>query len=344
MKYLLVSLLALLPLLTNYVLAGEISGFLSDAGQKPVPGATIVLCDTDTGIPVSKAEYKPFTQDSPFNIEGIVTTNTDALGGFIFTDVPKGHYRLIAQSWNGTSLVQNIFKKHSKEIILRGVTGEISVPSQKATNITIRPLGTAVVTIDENFPNNGGFLLISTAAVSTDPILGFVSWRGQFLQNLIGANVMPSGFTKISGLPEGTIHLSVFANDNAGGLGAGCVKAKAGETVMANYIPIVCGWSNGQHTPPKEMEKVYKEVRQIYIKEKKNLLPFFNRILANSGIKVKKPEDSNMTLSIYYPHLQEVVTLPSGQKARFADVLASVKYLELQRQIQIRKAKSKKKI
>ena len=344
MRYLLPALLTSLLLFTSFVHAGEISGIILDPDQKPVSGATVVLCDHDTGIPVSKQTYKPCTEPRMYMApNSLVTVVTDTVGQFIFKDIPKGKYRLITQSWEAKPSVQNIFDRNSKEIILHGVAGEISVPSKEATNIKIVPQGTGVATLDEEFPNDDSLLLVSTKPLSADPILGFVSWRGPFLQNLIGANRMLSGFTKIRGLPNGTIHLSVFANDNNGGIGAGSVEAKSNESVKADYIPIVCSWSNGRHTPPKELEKIFEEVEKIYLQEKKYLVPFFSRLLAKKGITVKMPpEGTRNILSVYYPHLQEVVTLPSGCQVPFADVLASAQYIGLQSRIEKRKKTSNK--
>ncbi len=335
MKFLLTALIASLSLLRPVADAAEISGTVIDSEQKPVAKATVVLCDHETGIPVNRKAYKPFTTKP--DLKGIATTVTDSDGRFAFEDIPDGQYRLIAQSWKDTPAVKDIFEKNGTEIILHGVTDKISVPGKEATNIKIAPLGTAVVTLDEDFPNDGALLVISTKPLSTDPIFRFASWQGPFLQHLIGGNRMLRGITTVHGLPEGTLYFSVFANDNNGGIGAAAIETKAGETVKADYIPIVCGWSNGQHTPSKELEPVFAEVKEVYQRDKILLL---YQLLEKKGITVKIPaEGAPNLLSVYRPHLQEIVTLPSGRKARFADVLASVEYIHWQRRIEQRKAK-----
>lgn len=230
-------LLTVAVLSAGPVLAGEMSGVVSGHDGAPVRDATVVLCDQDTGIPVSKHTFRPFVGDG-IDLKSIAVATTDADGKFRLENVLDGRYRLVAQSWPETPAAQDIFEKNGREIILRGVADGILVSSDKATSIEIRPLGRCVVTLDERFPNSDALLLISTAPLSADPVLGFVSWRGTFLRNLIGANRMPSGFTRISGLPEGRIHLSVFGNDSAGGVGAGSVEARAGKTVEAEYIQL----------------------------------------------------------------------------------------------------------
>ena len=164
--------------------AGEISGVVLGHDGDPVPHATLVLCDQDTGIPVSKHTFRPFVEDN-LDLKSIAVVATDANGKFLVKNVLGGRYRLLAQSWPGTPAVLAVFEKNGKSIILHGVENGILVPSEKATNIEIKPMGRCVVTLDEDFPNSDALLLVSTEPLSADPVLGFVSWRGPFLQNLI---------------------------------------------------------------------------------------------------------------------------------------------------------------
>ncbi len=319
--------------------AGEIGGQVVDSQQKPVAGASIMLCDQATGIPIASETFRPFERST--NISPRLTTAlTDEQGRFRFHDVSNGTYRLVSQSWRETPSVQDLFAVNGKEIYLRGVANTVRVPSPQALSVLIKPLGTASVTLKEHFPNNDGFLVISTKPLSVDPILGFASWQGPFLQHAIGANRMPGGITYIHGLPEDRIHLSVFANDNNGGVGAGAVEAKAGETVVAEYIPIVCGWSNGRHDPPFELQGTFEEIKGIVekLKKKQTLLPFLKRLLAKEGVKVRR--NKKAPLAPYLDHLQVAVTLPSGARVPFKDVLAAAQYIGLQRSVAPRKVKA----
>jgi len=321
--------------------AGEIGGWVLDSQQKPVVGASIMLCDQATGIPIDSETFKPFqkgTNASPH----LATAITDEEGRFRFHQVTNGIYRLIAQSWRKAPSIQDLFAVNGKEIHLRGAAESIRVPSPQALSVLIKPLGTASVTLKENFPNNGGFLVISTKPLSADPILGFASWQGPFLQHAIGANRMPGGLTYIHGLPQDRIHLSVFSNDNNGGIGAGAVEAKAGETVVAEYIPIVCGWSNGRHNPPFELLGTFEEMKGIVekLKKKQTILPFLKRLLAKEGIKVRR--NRKKPLAPYLDHLQVAVTLPSGARVPFGDVLAAAQYIGLQKSLEPRKVQANK--
>ena len=336
MKYLLATLLT--SIITTIVHAGEISGTVLGHDKKTISGATVVLCDQGSGAPISSQSLEPCAGFRMYMTpNGFALSTTDENGNFIFEDIPQGQYRLVAQSWVDKPSVQNIFDTNGKEITLHGIATEISVPSKDAKGIEITPLGTASVAIDEKFPNDGSLLVISTQPSSIDPVLGPVSWQGPFLQNMIGANRMLSGFTKINGLPAGTIHLSVFSIDNTGGCGAGSVEAKSGETVDAEYIPIVCSWSNGRHTPPRELEETFSEIKSIAAKEKNYVIPFLDQLLDQKGIPVEKDEKSRNPMSAYYPHLNQIVSLPSGRDVQFADVLASIQYIQLQTIVERRK-------
>jgi len=336
MKYLPAALLT--ALVTSIVHAGEISGTVLGHDKKPVSGATVALCDQCTGAPISSKTLEPCAGFRMYMTpNGFALAITDEDGSFTFEDVPRGQYRLIAQSWNDKPSVQNIFDTNGKEITLHGIATEIKVPSKNAKDVEIVPMGTASVTIDEKFPNDGGLLVVSTQPSSIDPVLGPVSWQGSFLQNMIGANRMLAGFTKINGLPEGSIHLSVFSIDNTGGCGAGCVEAKSDETVNAEYIPIVCSWSNGRHTPPERLEETFAEIKIIATAEKNHIIPFLDQILNEKGVALEKDAKSRNPMSVYYPHLNQTVSLPSGRDVQFADVLASIQYIQLQTIVERRK-------
>jgi len=336
MKHLLLTLLT--SLAASMLQAGEINGAVLNHNKTPVSGATVVLCDQSSGAPISALTLEPcagFRMYMTPNAFALAITKED--GSFTFQNIPSGQYRLVAQSWRDTPCVQDVFGKNGKEITLHGIATDISVPSEDASGIEIYPMGTAAVTIDEKFPNDGGLLVISTQPVSADPVLGPVCWQGSFLQNLIGANRMLSGYTKIEGLPAGTVYLSVLSIDNTGGCGAGSVEAQPDKTVNAEYIPIVCSWSNGKHTTPKELEETYQEVKTITADKQNRILPFLDHLLAEKGVIVEKNRDPRNPMSTYYPHLNQIVALPSGREVKFADVLAVIKYIQLQQLVENRK-------
>jgi len=318
------------------VTAGEIGGQVVDSLQSPVSGATVLLCDQATGIPIDSDTLKPFQRGTNLPPH-LATAVTDERGRFRFHSVSNGLYRLVSQSWTGTPSVRDIFEVHGKEIHLRGAVNSVRVPSPQALDLLIQPPGTASASLNEHFGNDDSLLVISPMPLSTDPILGFTSWQGPFLQHAIGINRMPGGVTYIHGLPEGRIHLSIFSNDNNGGIGEGMIEARAGETVVSEYIPIVCSWSNGRHDPPPPLQATFREMKGIMgnLKPKQTILPFLKKLLAKENIKVRQNRKAPFTP--YLQYLTVAVTLPSGARVPFRDVLASLQYLGLQRSLEARK-------
>ena len=310
---------------------GTIGGHLLDRNGRPVAWATVMLCDGETGVPLHRETFKPFTQGEP-DLKRVAVTVTDDAGRFQIGGVPHGTYRLLAQSWPAKNGVTKVFEENGSEIVLRGVADDIQVPSEEAEKIVIKPLGDCRVTLDEDFPNSDALLVVSTQPLAYDPILGFASWRGSFLQGIIGANRMPKGFTRISGLPDGEVYLSVFANDNNGGIGAGSVVARAGAMVQAEFIPIVCGWSDGRHDPPANLMPTFQELKKIATEREEPIEGFLGELLRNEGVAIAPTEEERK--AAYFIHLDRQVVLPSGRRVRFADVLASALYLDLQRRVE----------
>ena len=321
--------------------AGTVSGVVVDSTGEPVGQVSVVLCDQETGIPVSSETFWPFIPQGP-NVT-LATTVTDAQGAFAFVDVPEGIYRVIAQRWVGKEAVEQIFEVNGEEIVLHGVADNLVVPSEEAKTVLLKPLGTAVVSLDEEFPNNAGLLVISTKPLTTDPVLAFASWKGPFLQNLIGGNRMPKGVTRIHGLPAGRVYLSIFAMDNNGGIGAAHVDLEPGQTVRADYIPIVCGWSNGRHDPPEELAETFTEIKAIAAEGQEAVLALLDDLHAQLGITAEQREGARDPTMLYGPYFQQEVTLPSARVVPFKDVLASLAYLQLQKNVERRRQRAAEK-
>jgi len=315
--------------------AAEIRGVVWTAQSEPAAQVMVILCDQATGIPLDRENFEPFTEHGP-HLQGLATTLTDESGGFVFTEVPDGCYRLVAQGWQETPGASKLFEKNGKTLQLYGTAEKVAVPSAQAGHLDIHPLGSGTVVLDEDFPNSDALLLVSTAAPAFDPVLGFICWRGPFLQHVLGANRMPYGVTCIQGLPAGRIHLSVFANDSAGGIGTGYAEVKGQDTVQAEYIPIVCTWSNGRHHPPEALRPTFMEVKEIVTHGPKPEGPWLDELLAQKGIAVEHDEKARNPLGVYYPYLNETLALPSGREVRLADILASLQYLNLQRAVERR--------
>ena len=318
---------------------GRISGVVSgSATGEPVAGACVVLCEQSSGIPLSEKTLRSLVEEFLQGREAMdpAYTVTDENGRFSFDGVPAGRYRLVSQSWRDAQQVKGILEVNGKEIELHGVAENVEVPSDSATQLVLRPLGTGALRIDEEAPNDDALMVVSTAPPRADPILRFVAWGGAFMGNMIGGNRMPSGETTIYGLPEGKVYLVVFANDSSPGWGGAEVTIRSGATSVV-YVPIVAGWSDGHHDPPKQLLPLFEEVKSL-LSEDTFSMP---RFLEANGIRIEAGNDRWQRELEISRHLDRQLELPTGTKTTAADFMAAVGYVELQRMVQRREEQRK---
>jgi carboxyl-terminal processing protease len=178
-------------------------------------------------------------------------------------------------------------------------------------------------------------LVISTEPLRADPILGFVGWGGPFMQNMLGGNRMPKGKTTVYGLPEGKVHVGLFANDNVPGFGTAEATIQPGKTTEL-YVPLVAGWSDGHHDPPKRLAPLVEELESLIFEEDLSI----SGVLETHGIRLQ-PKGLLQSQQQIAQHLEKEIKLPNGRKTTFADFMAAVRYLELQKSVQKRAQRGK---
>src|ERR1041385_1487699 len=156
------------------------------------PEVIVILCDQRTGIPISAETRRPFLESTNRSFPPpLLTTNSGPRGQFAFDHLPAGDYRVVAQKWTGP--FKGVFEVHGTVIQLFGTADNLHVPSPEAEQVTLRPPGDAVLVFDQQVGNEGTFLMLSTRPPIADPILGWHSLGGDFLNHIIGVNVMPYG-------------------------------------------------------------------------------------------------------------------------------------------------------
>jgi hypothetical protein len=304
-------------------------------------GAVVIVCDAKTGIPVHAETWRPFSQEfrkrSDKELVGIAHVVTDQDGRFRFENVPAGTYHLMAQSW--TEPFKGPFEVNGEVIELHGVARSISVPSEAAEKVVIKPLGTGVVQIDQKSGNSSGILMLSTAEPLGDPVLGFTGLGDKYFGNLIGGNRMPKGRTKIIGLPPGPVHAAVFMPDNVPGFGFGTLDPSA---AGVQSFPMVAAWSDGQHDPPERIAGIIAGLKRAAGKER---VPddFLYQVVGVDAARVKRMKETSKKgnaleeytakMALLGP-LDRSVELAGVGKVRVIDLLAAFSYMELQRHVE----------
>jgi hypothetical protein len=314
-----------------------LKGKVLDAKGKPVIGAVVILCDQKSGVPVYKKTYRPFTDEF---IKGnqamdIAYATSDEKGEFTFDNIAAGEYRLVAQSWKDITEFKGIFEKNGKEIELHGIAEHVNVSADSSPNVVLRPLGTGILQVNEDAPNDETLLVVSTSPTRADPILGFAGWGGVFMQNMIGGNRMPKGKTTIYGLPKGKIYLAMFAADSIPGWTEGQVEIKPDTTTVLEYIPFVNSWSNSRHDPPEHLVPVFEELKKLSSTDNTFLLKIFE----DYGLEEVYAEGMWKFMAQLGPHLKKEIQLPSGRKTTFGDFMAAVQYIRLRQAVDRREAK-----
>ena len=169
---------------------------------------TVILCDQKTGQPVLADTFLPFVQGKFEFPPKLATTQTGRRGEFVFTNVPPGEYRLVAQKWTGP--FQGIFEVHGAVIQLFGTADHVRVPSAEAEQLSLAPPGNGIAMFNLEMPNQGTLLVLSSQPMLADPILGFHAPGTNFLNHVVAVNVMPYGRTTVVGLPGGDVSRVVF--------------------------------------------------------------------------------------------------------------------------------------
>jgi len=322
-----------MPRRQNDAVQLSLAGKVLNGDGEPVAGTTVVLCDQETGQPLARGARQTIAAAIRAGKmqRGLARATTDHRGRFRFTGLPAGTYRLIAQSWgdagkpDGDVPIKGVLEINGEILRLHGVAERVEVSADATPDVVIRPLGSGILRLDEDMPNDETLLLLSTAPAAADPVLGFVGWSGPMLRNLLGGNRMPRGKTTVYGLPAGQVHVVLFAADNSPGFGAGEAEILPGK-VTDLYVPMVAGWSNGHHDPPKRLTPLFNEVTSLVTAGSFSV----RRLLSDHGIDARNVGLMGSDTKLAQ-HLRTRLSLPSGRQATVGDLLAVQGYIDLQR-------------
>ncbi|HTI99462.1 MAG TPA: carboxypeptidase-like regulatory domain-containing protein [Dongiaceae bacterium] len=312
----------------------QISGTIT----RPDDGCTqavVVLCDGISGEPLCRQTLQPFTTmmqttNSERALEWVLA-GPDATGRFQFTNLPAGHYIVVAQAWNAPAAVTNFFFQNGKvlgdTVHLLG-RAEVVVPSPEATAVALKTPGNRTLRFDQQFPNDGGFLMLSTQPQRGDAILCWYGWGTNFIRHIVGFNGMPGGRTVVHGLPAGNLYASIFANDDAPGFGSVRIRPDEAEPVK---MPIVAGWSDGYKIPPPDLVWLV-DLLETNKFSKPALWGFVTNLVPDiqqNHPRIFKDNNTWEIMQVLQPHWEKEITLPNGQKTRVMDFLTALGYARL---------------
>jgi C-terminal processing protease CtpA/Prc len=246
--------------------AAIVAGHVLNAEGRPVAGVTVLVCDQQSGVPVLRESWKPFTAGTPNSTDGLLWTTTDEGGAFAFDDAKPGAYRMLAQSWEDAAgpIRGPLEEENGRVVRVCGVAERIDVPSAAAGEIELKPIGSATLELvtDPKCGNNSTLMVVSRSPMPADPVLAFSAWTGDFMPAVLAGNRMPLGQTTVHGLPAGKVHIGAFAPDNNPGFGGVTVELETGKTTAAS-VPMLATWSDGHYAPPDRLLPLVKRVRQL---------------------------------------------------------------------------------
>ena len=304
------------------VLAGRVVG----AEGEPIPGALVFICDQKTGVPIDRETSRPFIESArgPLNAEFAFAVSAMD-GRFVLPGLMPGTYRLVGQRWPSPRVdtpLKDPIAVIGREVEACGVLDDVAVPARAEQVIVLRGLGTGVLHIDQQAPNDETLLLVSKAPLAGDPILGLRAWDARFLRGLVAYNRMPKGETIVRGLPGGKLYVAMFAGDNVPGFAAAEVEIRPDETTRL-HTPFVAAWSDGRHDPPSRLRPLFDDLQAKHFT--------LSEVFGNEhldGVGMRSP--LGKVIESIGP-LERVVDLPNGKTASVADLLAAQCYIDLQR-------------
>lgn len=324
-------------LLASPAFPATITGTVLDATDQPVAGACVVLCDSESGIPLvwnleagdAGALVEPFTQiagDREAALNACIFETTDDRGMFSIDDLPPGDYKLIAQFWPDAEKPDSIFAVNGGTVRLLGIATVSISEAIPVASALLKPLGDRTLVVETGAPNDETLVVISTAPPGGDPVLGFAGWVGAFNANAIGGNRMPQGVTRFEGLPAATIHIATFSADNSPGWGAASIDMNAHHEVRL-AIPFVATWSDAVHSPPPALAELTAKFAQAGPETPMKMFEAFEKV----GVPMPKPGDDPLkTMAAIASTLDQRVSVEGLGEHTVGELFAAFGYARIQ--------------
>ena len=311
---------------------GTVVGVVVDGNDQPRAGVVVIMCSADTGIPIHAPTGVPVTRlmtetNDEKAMNEVLRVVTDADGRFVFRQSPPGRFRLVAQRRPKVEKSpDDLFEYATDEIELCGVVDDVEVPSSAARSLRITPLGNVTLRIEQPEGSSSDLMILSRAPLAADPILGFASWSGDFLRRAIAVNRPQDAKTTFHGLPNDVVYLAHFANDNNPGFSGGAIDVRTAAPGPTG-LPVIASWSNGHKTPPPRLEALVEELRAH---EGNPMIPVMSQVPTGTFAPPARNDKFGLW-SRLVPHLDLELKTAKGTKTTFADYVATMWYLRLQK-------------
>ncbi|HUS37588.1 MAG TPA: carboxypeptidase-like regulatory domain-containing protein [Verrucomicrobiae bacterium] len=298
--------------------AGHRIGGVTMEARAGTPDVTVILCDQKSGQPVLAESFLPFLQSKLSFPPKLATTQSGPRGEFVFTNVPPGEYRVVAQKWTGP--FKGLFAVHGAVVHLFGTAEHVRAPSAEAEGISLSPAGNGIVTFEVEAENEGTLFVLSSQGMAADAILGFHALGTNFLNHALAVNVMPYGRTTVVGLPQGTFHAWFFANDNSPGF-ASETFTLGGDFLRAPKTRFIAGWSDGRKDPPARLKELADRLTAAGLRPATLL-----------GIDESAPMgEQQARLRSFWTELGRMIEVGGGEKVAVGDLAAIIGYENLKK-------------
>jgi len=312
--------------------SGSIAGRVLDVNEEPVSGAMVLVCDSQSGIPVMREDSRPFTDYWPRGGRDSdwAFAVTDDSGHFLVEGLKKGTYRIIAQSWDGDQQARRPpLEQVATEVHVRGVAEDVKVPSDAANAVVLRPLGEGALQIRATSTERSPLVLLSRSAPRADPTLANGAIVGGFLRHLIGGFPMKGNKVVVRGLPKGKLHSFLIVMADEPGFGAGVANIEGGRTADTR-IPIYATWAKPRPAPPESLASLMDELRKL------QKSPDGGHFVADQlpDLHLERFRSTFHWFAQLASFFERPIKMPSGRKITFGHVMAAMQHLQIERAVE----------
>lgn len=302
--------------------SAPVEGLVESLDGKPVAGATVLVQDARSGIPLGP-------KGKNFYMAGDILGAVTGPDGKFSIDVPEGSVNLLAQRWTGETIPWKgsigkfkIIPRYGETVELLGAAQNVMVTSGTTTSVRLTSPGNGTLSLIAKASNNDSFVLVSTNAARLDPVFGFARFDPQHVTGLVGVNRMPQGKTVFRNVPPGKLYVSAFANDNRPGFAGGEVEVQP-ETTGSVNLEWIARWSDARKTPPARLQPLFEKLSAENAPQPPAIKGLTKRWASNATAVLEILDDNGGP--------EAEIILSDGTKTTLLDYLTAAAYVAMNR-------------